>query len=205
LRTLARALLYDVRNVSSVQHTREIIAGTFSEVGIKLMGSRLAGNSGGSRTENTRTDYNDIHMVWFLPRKAFASKQMAKADMVCMVWAESKASDDDCNPNYLNDSLPAQKDKVQRLQIQIHYCTKQIAVLMPTGFAAHLFVMKSMCDSNAFTLQASSDIAWDEPGGRMPSVVKDLLSESAKLWIQMDALFTAVLRFDSPLSLYDQT
>jgi hypothetical protein len=110
--------------------------------------------------------------------------------------------------NFLNDSGPA-KLLVQKAQLEVYGCKKQITINVPTRFATNFLVLRSVSDSSQALVQAVSSEAWSAPGGPGAnrdgngSKVRDILEstspEGAFFWENVEHLIELLKPFSDAI------
>jgi hypothetical protein len=165
------------------------IARLLHEMGTEIMGGpEHASKFGGWTVDNTRSNMKALRMLEVDAREwvnvgciahgtALAMKDLCKAQRTAgrysSQWGNKVLTEtlEQANTiaNYLQDSSSA-KALLHRHQVEIYGRRRAIEVNVPTRFATHFFVMRSINNSAAARKQASSDPAWLSLYGKGPTV-----------------------------------
>jgi hypothetical protein len=108
-------------------------------------------------------------------------------------WLTSINNDANMLPNFVNDSSAA-KALLRCLQKEVYGAPRAIAVIVPTRFATNYFVMQGVQWNKAAPLQACSDDAWTDLGGK-PKEAQEVLQRS-DFW----RLLSVAIKFLRPFS-----
>jgi hypothetical protein len=179
------ALLYDVRDCSDLRKNESGIAKLLSEVGAKVMGGvQNAAGFAGCVIDNTRSNHAAIRSLegtwsdWvnvgcIAHGTALAMKDFCKFSRSqgrhSTEWGVRWVTSINNNTNMLENSVngsSAAKALLRCLQKEVYGAPRAIAVSVPTRFATNYFVMQGIQRNKAALLQACSDDAWTDLGGK---------------------------------------
>jgi hypothetical protein len=185
----AGALLWDVRNCSEMRKDGPGIARLLFEMGTEIMGGPQHTSSfGGWTVDNTRSNMKALRLLEVQAREwinvgciahgtALAMKDLCKVQRTTgrysSVWGNKILAEtvEQANTvaNFIQDSSSA-KTLLHRHQVAIYGRRRDIEINVPTRFATHFHVMKSINNSSAALKQAASDQAWLSLDGKSAQV-----------------------------------
>jgi hypothetical protein len=183
------AVLYDVKNCSSVRKNAAGIAQILDEAGIDIVGGEVhAADFGGWCVDNTRANMAALSILaeerpaWVNTGCIAHGLALAMKDM-CRVqrtsgrysttwgceWLAQVNDSANTVANYINDAGNA-KSILHDHQKSLWGGVRSIDVSVPTRFATNLFVMKAVARSKAALVLSASDARWEALDGKAQQV-----------------------------------